>query len=725
MRFTGIGHRRWVLLALFATTTAVSASATTWTVQASGFLFTPQNLIVAPGDTIHWDWLDGTHTVTSGTGCVHNTTFFNAPLDLTHKSFDFVVPSGVPSIPYFCNFHCAFGMTGLITVQSTDIRNLVITLDGAQEVPPVTTAAIGSGTATLDAGTNLFSWNYSYSGLSSAETAAHFHGAALPCFTAGAIITLPAGSPKVGSAALNAGQAADLLAGKWYTNVHTTNDPNGEIRGQVMPAALTNPIPATIPTGSLRIRLQPLVTGLTAPVWATAAPGQPGRLYVVEQTGFLWAVNTTSGARSLFLDVSGRLVPLGIGGPGTYDERGFLGTAFHPNYATNGLLYTYTSEPVSGTADFSTMPPLSTANCQSALAEWHVPSPTDPNSVVDTGSRRELLRIDKPQFNHNGGGLVFGPDGYLYVSTGDGGNADDQGVGHMCGGNGQDTTVILGKMLRIDPLGTNSANGRYGIPPTNPFVGGGGLGEIYAYGLRNPWRYSFDSGTGTLYCADVGQNKVEEIDTVTSGGNYGWRDKEGSFYFVFNGNQAGYVTDVPLTVPGGLIDPIAEYDHDEGIAVIGGFVYRGSRIPGLGGKYVFGDLARTFSNDGRLFYLDTGNQIKEFQLAGQTGVGYFIYGFGQDAAGELYLLGDHTGTPSGTTGAVLKLGAVLCPGDMNCDGRVTFADIDLFVAALSGESAWTHAAQCPWLNADCNGDQHVTFADIDPFVAVIGTTCPP
>ena len=680
-----IGTNVWQKLAsvaLLAVTSTAPALSATWTVNASGFSFTPANVTVAPGDTIHWVWLDGFHTVTSGSSCAHNTTFFNASLDGTHTTFDFIVPTGVPSIPYYCAFHCGFGMVGLITVQSGSNTNLQIVMDGDQEVPPVLTAGTGTGTATLDNVTNLFSWNISFdpNALTSAQSAAHFHGPAVPCTNAGVQIGLPAGSPIVGSAALTSAQAADVRAGRWYVNVHTANNSNGEIRGWVMPAPLANPIPGAIPLGNKWVRLLPVATGLTAPVWATAAPGQAGRLFVVDQNGVLWAVNLTTGNKSVFLDVSARLVPLGAFGPGTYDERGFLGLAFHPNYAANGLLYTFTSEPLSGLADFSTVPP-GTANCQSVVAEWHVPNPADPNAVVDTGSRRELLRVDKPQFNHNGGGLNFGPDGKLYISLGDGGAADDRDringgsvIGHGCLGNGQNTAAILGKMIRIDPQGNNAANGKYGIPVDNPFFGQVGVvQEIYAYGLRNPWRYSFDPNTGALYCADVGQNNVEEIDILTSGGNYGWRYKEGSFFFVFNGDQAGYVTNVPLDVPSGLIDPIAEYDHDQGTAVIGGFVYRGTRLPEIAGRYVFGDYQFT-AGSGRLLYLDPNNVIQELHIAGQSSLGLDLLGLGQDAGGELYVLANSTGIPFGTTGVVLQIATDR--GDTNCDGLVNFADIN-------------------------------------------------
>ena len=419
---------------------------------------------------------------------------------------------------------------------------------------------------------------------------------------------------------------------------------------------LDDPIPSPIREGGVQVRLEPVATGLTAPNWGISAPGDADRLFVVDQDGIVWAVDLSSGAKSVFLDVSTRLVPLGAFGPNTFDERGLLGLAFDPDYANNGLLYTYTSEPVSGSAEFSTMPTGTPANHQSSIAEWQVSNPRNPSSVVDPSTRRELLRIDEPQFNHNGGALNFGPDGFLYVSLGDGGAADDQGVGHSPQGNGQDPSNVLGSILRIDPTGTNSANGKYGVPQDNPFVGRAGfVPEIWAYGFRNPFRFSFDSGTGKLWAGDVGQNDIEEVDIVTKGGNFGWRVKEGSFLFDPNGAQPGFVTARSPGKPKGLIDPVAEYDHDEGVAVVGGFVYRGDAIPQLRGRYVFGEFSRSSTGFGRLFFLDRADRIREFRLVGQDSLGLKLDGFGQDADGELYVLGNTTGTPFGETGVVLRI----------------------------------------------------------------------
>jgi len=343
-------------------------------------------------------------------------------------------------------------------------------------------------------------------------------------------------------------------------------------------------------------------------------------------------------------------VQLGIDGPGTFDERGLLGVAFAPDYSTSGLLYTYTSEPAAGEADFSTIPAGESANHQSVVTEWRVPDPAVAGSVVDPTTARELLRLDEPQFNHNGGAVNFGPDGRLYISIGDGGQADDEGTGHGPDGNGQDTTTVLGKLIRIDPLGDNSANGRYGIPADNPFVDDAeSLGEIFAYGFRNPFRFSFDMQTGDLWLADVGQNDIEEVNLVEAGGNFGWNVKEGTFFFDPNGDGDGFVTAFASgAVPPDLIDPVAQYDHDEGIAVIGGFVYRGDAIAALQGRYVFADLF------GRVFHLDENDEIREFSF--QDGdLQLSILGFGEDGRGNIYLLANTTGVPFESTGMVLRL----------------------------------------------------------------------
>jgi glucose/arabinose dehydrogenase len=463
---------------------------------------------------------------------------------------------------------------------------------------------------------------------------------------------------------------------------------------------------APIKPGGFRLDFAMVADGLTAPLKAISALGQPEQLFVVDQDGILWMVHVETGAKSVFLDVSDRLIPLGVFGPDTFDERGFLGVAFHPDYASNGRLYSYTSEPTQGDPTFSsTLPAGSAPDHQNVVAEWTVPIPGAPEAVVDPASRRELLRVDWPQFNHNGGDLAFGSDGMLYISMGDGGGADDRDgqlftkatgsfpevqvpiVGHGLDGNAQNLSNSLGKILRIDPDGSNSTNGQYAIPADNPFVGAGNavVEEIFAFGFRNPYRFSFDPVTGQLFVGDVGQNDIEEIDVVTAGGNYGWRHKEGTLFFDHNGDEEGFATtEDPGDAPPELIDPVAQYDlHFEGHSVIGGFVYRGAAVPQLTGRYVFGEFSRLFNfpsgphNFGRLLYLSRqplGNglhrifEAKGFEEAAERlGLSdpapepgpypqtLAVLGMGSDAAGELYVLGNISGVPFGNEGVVLRI----------------------------------------------------------------------
>jgi glucose/arabinose dehydrogenase len=466
---------------------------------------------------------------------------------------------------------------------------------------------------------------------------------------------------------------------------------------------------APINASGTRITLEMVASGLVAPNKGVVAPGLPNHLFVVDQPGQVWAVNLMTGAKTLFLDVSSRLVTLGVLGPNTFDERGLLGLAFHPGFQQNGLFYTYTSEPTAGPPTFPTTLPAGTApDHQNVVAEWQAVNPANPGLGVNLMSRRELLRVDWPQFNHDGGDLAFGPDGFLYISMGDGGGADDADgqefivadgaepanttpiVGHQGDGNAQKLNTPLGKILRIDVNGNNSANGQYGIPADNPFIATpGAVDEIFAFGFRNPFRMSFDTATGDLYVGDVGQNDIEEVDLVVAGKNYGWNAKEGTLFFNINGTDEGFASPSPVEPDRSspdMIDPIAQYDtHGEGHSVIGGFVYHGSRIPQLSDHYVFAEFAREFNfptgphNSGRLFSLAQKDQkdgklanIKEFNgfgdaiaalgldvgpgpCEGQFPPTLAVLGIGQDALGEIYVTGNISGVPFGTGGVVLRL----------------------------------------------------------------------
>ncbi len=423
-------------------------------------------------------------------------------------------------------------------------------------------------------------------------------------------------------------------------------------------AVAPGPSGAVIPKGQI-IELQTIASGMRAPIGATHAGDGSGRLFIWDQSGTIWIHDGTSLLATPFLNISSKLPALNPG----FDERGLLGVAFHPNYETNGRFFVRYSAPRPGAAG---EPCFGTSRgCHDeVLAEYHV-SAGDPN-LANPASEIILFRVAEPQFNHNGGMVAFGPDGYLYFSLGDGGGAHDgladTPPSHGPIGNGQNIETALGAILRIDV----DAGPPYGIPADNPFVGGPGLDEIYAYGLRNPFRFSFDSrpgGTNRLFLADVGQNLYEEVNIVTKGGNYGWVLREGKHCFdPFNPTVPPATC--ATTGAGGepLIDPIIDYIHSEGgITVIGGFVYRGVCTSMLTGRYVFGDFSASFGTPGgRLYYLvepTAGNyEIREFQI-GMADVPYGLYlkGFGEDEDGNLFTCGSTALAPFGTGGVVHKI----------------------------------------------------------------------
>ena len=423
-------------------------------------------------------------------------------------------------------------------------------------------------------------------------------------------------------------------------------------------AQITNPFPKPIATSKVKVGFEKVGDGFTMPLWLTHAGDGSGRLFAIDQPGTVVLIKDGKQIATPVLDVASIMVPLKKG----FDERGLLGLAFHPGFAdpkSPGHLrvYTYTSEPENQkNNDF----PLKANRIdnQSVVAEWRFASASA--DTIDPSTRREILRFDQPQFNHDGGAISFGPDGMLYIATGDGGKAHDRGDGHTePDGNAQDMSKVLGKILRIDPLG-KSGNRRYGVPKDNPFVGKGSAQEIiWAYGLRNPFRMSFDRKTGQLIVGDVGQNVIEEIDIIVRGGNYGWRHKEGSFFFNSTPGSEGQIAKKPFheNVPRKMIDPVAEYDHDEGISVMGGFVYRGKAIKELEGLYVFGEWMKTKKEKfGRVMAADlkTG-EITELVAAGNQRVGGFVTGMGEDESGEIYVLTSASVGPKGNTGKVHRL----------------------------------------------------------------------
>lgn len=362
------------------------------------------------------------------------------------------------------------------------------------------------------------------------------------------------------------------------------------------PAPTATPINAPALPDPAGYAWQPAITGLDRPLVITHAGDGSGRVFIAEKGGL---IRIWQGGRLLaepFLDLTGVT-------DGSGYEQGLLGLAFHPDYTVNGLFFVNYTDRRGDT-----------------VVERYQVSSTDPNRA-DPASATQILFIDQPFPNHNGGNLAFGPDGYLYIGTGDGGLAYDPYE------YAQSPNVLLGKMLRLD---VDSAS-PYAIPPDNPFANGGGLPEIWVLGLRNPWRYTFDRLAGDLYIADVGQDSYEEINFVQAGSpgglNFGWDYREG-----LHPHQG--------TPPEGLtfVEPVAEYGRDQGCTVLGGSVYRGPALPEFHGVYFYADLC-----SGRVWGLlqtPAGWQNAElFRLSGVQ-----LSSFGEDEAGELYLADLNTGT---------------------------------------------------------------------------------
>jgi glucose/arabinose dehydrogenase len=428
---------------------------------------------------------------------------------------------------------------------------------------------------------------------------------------------------------------------------------------------------ATVAAAAIDVGVRPVADGFTSPIAMASPRDHTNRLFVVDQVGVIHIVRPGQGRDATpFMDLRDRVLVVNP----DFDERGLLGLAFHPKYQKNGRFFVYYTIPLRpGGPDGY--------DHTGRISEFRV-SAGDPD-VGDPASERILLEWDHPQFNHNGGTVAFGPDNHLYISIGDGGGGNDVDLGHVedwydfnAGGNGQDVTQnLLGNILRID---VNSGN-PYGIPDDNPFVGRDGLDEIYAYGLRNPYRFSFDMrGENALIVGDAGQNLWEEVHVVTNGGNYGWNVKEGSHCF-----DAAFPDTVPASCPSvvgpghpdegaPLVDPVIEYAHpgiadpdgleEIGLVVVGGYVYRGRSVPALDGRYVFGDWSNDFAAPGgTLLAADPATgppwTYEHLNVVNRPDgrIGAFILGFGQDEDGEVYVLTTQNIGPSGTTGQVFRI----------------------------------------------------------------------
>ena len=376
--------------------------------------------------------------------------------------------------------------------------------------------------------------------------------------------------------------------------------PTGSPIASPSPSSAPSPSPVT-PSPSLApsvaplegVSLEPIVSGLADPIGITNAGDVSGRLFVNERGGRVRIVNAkTALAATDFVDLSDRIRSGG--------EQGLLGLAFHPDFAANGRVFVHYSRAGDGATVISEL----TASADRRTA--------------DPASERVIFTLHQPFANHNGGEIAFGPDGNLYIGLGDGGSGGDPM------GNGQNRQVLLGKILRIDVDGPPGANGEYAIPEGNPYASGGvtpgdGMPEIWAYGLRNPWRFSFDRGSGDLYIGDVGQGSWEEIDRQPAdsrgGENYGWDFYEGTHCS----------TDCARI---SVVLPVAEYGHDAGCSVTGGYVYRGTRQPAMLGTYLFGDYC-----SGTIWTLPT-EGVTPRPLA-ETGLRISSFGEGED--GEIYL----------------------------------------------------------------------------------------
>jgi glucose/arabinose dehydrogenase len=353
---------------------------------------------------------------------------------------------------------------------------------------------------------------------------------------------------------------------------------------------------AGIPSAKVVLALQTVMTGLNSPIFLTAPVGDT-RLFIVERGGKIRIVQNGVLLNTPFLDISGSTT--------TNGERGLLSMAFHPQYASNGFFFIYYTD----------------INGNIAIDRFSL-SPTDP-SIADPLSGLRILSILHPNFsNHNGGLISFGPDGYLYIGTGDG---DGGGSGDPLM-NAQSTNSMLGKLLRIDVNASTLAQ-RYAIPTSNPFFSQSGRrAEIWAYGLRNPWRYAFDGVEHLLYIADVGQAKREEINVANvqqAELNYGWNSMEGTLCFLSD-----------ICNSQGLVLPVLEYGHDGGAcSITGGYVYRGSAIPELQGRYFYADLC-TGKLKSFIYQNDVAAEQTDWDIQNVAP----IYSFGQDAQQELYLM---------------------------------------------------------------------------------------
>jgi len=427
---------------------------------------------------------------------------------------------------------------------------------------------------------------------------------------------------------------------------------------------------------------QVYVGGLDRPVFMTHAGDDSGRLFIIEQEGAIRIVDANDNLLPApFIDID----PLVTGGTSGGDERGLLGLAFHPDYANNGLFYVnYTG-----------------AGGATRVVEYEVSGVAD---VANPASARTLMTISQPFSNHNGGWMGFGADGFLYIGMGDGGSGNDPG--NRAANLGQ----MLGKILRID-VDTQDAGLEYGIPAGNPWADDGDAGtlaEIWHYGVRNPWRTSFDRDNGDMWMADVGQNAWEEINHNSGnvgGKNYGWRCREG---LVATGLSCGAT---------GWTDPQHVYGHNSGnCSVTGGYVYRGCELgEEFQGLYFFGDYC-----GGNVWTLDPANG---YTRSTEFNFGFGLSSFGEGEDGELYIADLFGGTvyrivnpsaPDANDDGIPDACEAACPADLTGEGDLNFLDVSAFLSAFGQQDP----------AADFTGEGDFNFLDVSAFLAAFGAGCP-
>ena len=407
----------------------------------------------------------------------------------------------------------------------------------------------------------------------------------------------------------------------------------------------------TVASAGLKVGLNTIASGLTAPT--VLIPFNKNQMLLGEQIGKLSLINK-AGKITPVGDIKSLLCAVRTG----FDERGLIGVALHPQFRKNRKIYIYYSAPLR----------------KGGPEHWdhtsHISEFKLTGNKLDLKSERVLMQIDQPYFNHDGGRIAFGPDGKLYIASGDGGHKNDVNKpatrdrktrkirvpeikARGPKGNGQDMTTLLGKILRID-VDSKSGGKQYGIPKDNPFIGKKGVApEIWASGIRNPWSLTFDKGgNNELFVGDVGQSRWEEVNIIKKGGNYGWNLREGNEWF--NPKQERTPLDKPYTgeKPGKYEAPIIAYENmgafgedGKGRSITGGYVYRGKAIPALQGKYVFGDWSRNLAPKLGIMYVGTKDKNGKWSYEGlgvgkdgDTNLAAFLWAFGTDAAGELYIM---------------------------------------------------------------------------------------